>query len=304
MSRPRQVTADAEADATTQNSKLKTQNSNIEIVFEGIERRLRFLTPTQMDADAMCIGPDSRDLLFGAAVAGKYNLWSMPLDEPRADQPPRQLTAGPSRKWAAQLAPDSKSFFYLDGGQIIIRKFPTGDQTQLSVSADVVVDFNQEKLQVFAEAWRLLRDHFYDPTFRGLDWQIAHDQFMPLVAGAQTYSDLLNILNMLVGELRASHLGASPPWSGAVQDGYTGLLFERAEQAATGRLRVAAIVPDSPAALASGNGGIHVGDELVAVDGTPVGPGGNLDILLQRTIGRRVTLRIASGAKTTRVRGQ
>ncbi|MFL5806541.1 MAG: S41 family peptidase [Roseiflexaceae bacterium] len=292
-----QPAPEAQAEAQTQNSKLKTQNLEIEIVFEGIERRLRFLTPTQMDADAMCIGLDSRDLIFGAAVAGKYNLWSMPLDEPRADQPPRQLTSAPSRKWAAQFAPDGKSFFFLDNGQIMIRKFPTGDQSQLYVSAEVVVDFNQEKRQVFDEAWRLLRDHFYDPTFRGLDWRTARDQFAPLVAGAQTYGDLLNILNMLVGELRASHLGAAPAGSAPVQDGYIGLLFDRAEQAATGRLRVAAIVPDSPAALAGGAEGIRIGDYLVAVDGAPVEPETSLDRLLQRTVGRRVLLRVASAAE-------
>jgi Tol biopolymer transport system component/C-terminal processing protease CtpA/Prc len=268
----------------------------IEIVFDGIERRLRFLTPTQMDADAHCISPDSRDLIFGASVAGKYNLWSMPLDEPRSDHPPRQLTSGPSGKGAAQFAPDGKSFFFLDGGQIMIRKFPSGEQSQLHISADVIVDFNQEKRQIFDEAWRLLRDHFYDPTFRGLDWSAARAQLHPLVAGAQTYGELLNILNMLVGELRASHLGAHSAWAMPIQDGYTGLLFDRAEQAATDRLRIATIVPDSPAALARNGGGIQVGDLLLAIDGVELGPQTNLDILLQRTVGRRVLLRVGQGS--------
>jgi Tol biopolymer transport system component/C-terminal processing protease CtpA/Prc len=270
---------------------LKSKNQDpksIEIVFEGIERRLRFLTPTQMAASADCISPDSRDLIFGGSVAGKHNLWSIPLDEPRADQPPRQLTSGPSGKWAAQFAPDGKSFFFLDAGQIMIRKFPSGDQNQLHISADVVVDFNREKRQVFDEAWRLLRDHFYDPTFRGLDWSAARAQLAPLIAGAQTHGDVLNILHMLVGELRASHLGASPGWSAPVQDGYIGLLFDPVEQAATGRLRIAAVVPDSPAALA----GIRPGQELLAVDGAMLNGDANLDALLQRTIGRRVLLRI------------
>jgi C-terminal processing protease CtpA/Prc len=221
----------------------------------------------------------------------------MPLDEPRSDHPPRQLTSGPSGKGAAQFDPDGKSFFFLDGGQIMIRKFPTGDQNQLHISADVVVDFNQEKRQIFDEAWRLLRDHFYDPTFRGLDWSAARAQFAPLVAGAQTASDLLNILNMLVGELRASHLGAFPAWASPMQDGYIGLLFDRTEQATTSRLRVEAIIPDSPAALAGNKNGIRVGDYLLAVNGVAIESTGNLDLLLQRTVGRRVVLRVASAVE-------
>ncbi|MEO7912522.1 MAG: S41 family peptidase [Roseiflexaceae bacterium] len=281
----------AEADPK---SKIENPKS-VEITFEAIERRLRFLTPTQMDAGAQCISPDSRELIFRAIVAGKANLWTMPLDEPRQDQPPRQVTSGPSSKSAAQFAPDGKSFFYLDGGQIMFRKFPNGEQTQLHVSADVTIDFNQEKLQIFDECWRELRDRFYDPTFRGLDWSAARAQFAPLAAGAQTPNELYQIINLMVGELRASHLGAGGGyWSG--QNGYTGLLFDPIEQAATGRLMITSIIPDGPAALASDGAPIQVGDQLLAVDGVELSPAVNLDQLLQRTIGRRVRLRIASKA--------
>jgi len=276
---------------------------SVEIVFEGIERRLRFLTPTQMDAGAQCIGRDSRDLIFSASVAGKSNLWTMPLDEPRQDQPPRQLTSGPNGKGAAQFAPDGKSFYYLDSGQIMIRKFPNGDQTQLPVSADVTIDFNQEKRQIFDECWRMLRDRFYDPTFRGLDWSAAREQFAPLAAGAQTPSELYQIINLMVGELRASHLGASGGYW-PIQNGYIGLLFDPVEQAATGRLKIAAIIPDSPAALAGDGAPIQVGDELLAVDGVELSSAIDLDTLLQRTIGRRVRLRITStGANETSTGG-
>ncbi|HWQ14939.1 MAG TPA: S41 family peptidase [Roseiflexaceae bacterium] len=289
--RPAEAPAPAVAEERTQNAKLKTQNaSGVEIVFDGIERRLRFLTPAQMDAAAMGISPDSRDLIFSAVVAGKQNLWTLPLDEPRADQPPRQLTSSAGYKSWAQFAPDGKSFYYLDGGQITVRKFPGGEQSQLQVAAEVVIDFHQEKLQIFDECWRLLRDHFYDPTFHGLDWSAARTQFAPLAAGAQTTGDLHTIVNLMVGELRASHLGVYGGWPAPRQDGYTGLLFDPLEQARSGRLVVAGIVPDSPAALA---GGIAVGDELLTVDGVALGPGVSLDRLLQRTIGRRVVLRFA-----------
>jgi Tol biopolymer transport system component/C-terminal processing protease CtpA/Prc len=275
----------------------KPHNVEVVIVFDGIERRLRFLTPIQLDASAQCISPDSRDLIFSATVTDKLNLWSMPLDEPRQEQPPRQLTSGTGYKWAVQFAPDGKSFYFLDTGQIMIRKFPGGEQSALPISADVIVDFNQEKIQIFDECWRLLRDQFYDPTFRGLDWSAARTQFAPLAAGAQTAGDLLAIVNLMVGELRASHLGLFPTNQPSVQNGYIGLLFDRAEQASAGRLRVSAIIPDSPAALAGDDQGIQVGDYVVAVEGVPIEPTTNLDRLLQRTVGRRVRLRIETPAQ-------
>ncbi len=293
-----QSTAPHDTQPATDNGQ-RTNDKSVEIIFEGIERRLRFVTPLSMETDALCISPDSRDLIFNAAVGGKWNLWTVPLDEPRQDQPPRQLTFSTSRKSAAQFAPEGKSFYFLDNGQIIIRKFPSGDQTAMSVYADVTIDFNQDKRQMFDESWRLLRDYFYDPTFRGLDWSEARRQFAPLAAGAQTYGELLAILNLMVGELRASHLGAYPPGGAPGQQGYLGLLFDHAQQAATGRLRVVAVIPDSPAALADHGAGIGVGEELLAVNGVELGPEVSLDRLLQRTVGRRVLLRLAPPAGGT-----
>ena len=271
---------------------LETPPATIEIVFEGIERRLRFLTPMQMNAAAEAISPDSKDLLYRAVVAGKVNLWTQPLDEPRDGQPPRQLTASESHKAEAQFTPDGKAFFYLEDGQITVRKFPSGDgQSRLHVRGDVQVDFNRDKLQIFGEAWRLLRDSFYDPSFRGQDWASVRERYTPLAAGAQTTGDLHAVINLMVGELRASHLGSGfGAWTGS--DGYTGLIFDQGEQLASGRLRIARVIPESPAALAEQPP--RPGEYLLAVDGVAIEPGVSLDRLLRRTIGRRVRLTLGT----------
>ncbi|HMQ30863.1 MAG TPA: S41 family peptidase [Chloroflexaceae bacterium] len=258
------------------------------IEFEGIERRLRFLTPVQMDASAAAISPDSRDLLMLAAVAGKVNVWALPLDEPRADQPPRQLTASDSGKHAVQFTPDGRAFFYLDDGTITVRKFPGGgDALRVAVRGDLSVDFHREKRQIFGEAWRALRDSFYDPTFRGQDWAALRDRFAPLVAGAQTAEELHTLINLMAGELQASHVGSGfGLWSGG--DGYTGILLDPVELCSSGRLRVQRVVPDSPAA--SLERPPRPGEYLLALDGVALGPGTSLDRLLRRTVGRRVRL--------------
>ena len=269
---------------------------HVTITFSGIERRLRFLTSPQMNTRAMAISPDSRDLIFRGMVAGKYNLWAMPLDEQRAEQAPRQLTNGNGSKHGAQFAPDGKSFYYIDNGQATIRKFPSGESTTLQTVAELMYDFSHEKQQIFAECWRKLRDYFYDESLRGLDWNRLREQFAPLIDGAQTNQDLYALINLMIGELRASHLGVSPNGYSSSQDGHTGIVLDRAEQVATGRLRVAGVIADSPAAVADQGVGVPIGSYLLAVDGTPITPHTSLDQLMQRTIGRRVRLRIATTA--------
>ncbi len=272
-----------------------TQPQREPIIYEGIERRLRLLTPPQMDAVAGPISPDGKDLLFLASVAGKVDVWTLPLDEPRAGQPPRQLTASETRKAFLQFAPDGRSFFYLEDGQVVARRFPGGNEpSRLSIRAEVEVDFHREKAQIFAEAWRQLRDSFYDPTFRGQDWEAVRERFAPLVDTVQTTGELHTLINLMVGELRASHLG-SGFYNGRSDDGYIGIIFAVTPLWQEGRLIVERVLPDSPAALAADPP--QPGEELIAVDGVRLSQTVALPKLLLRSAGRRVrlTLRAASG---------
>ncbi|RRR69061.1 MAG: hypothetical protein EI684_16630 [Candidatus Viridilinea halotolerans] len=245
-----------------------------------------------MNATAAAISANSKDLLFTAVVAGKVNIWALPLDEPRAEQPPRQLTASESSKYAVQFTPDSRAFFYLEDGVITVRKFPAGNEpVRVNVRADVTVDFHAEKLQIFNEAWRALRDSFYDPTFRGQDWTVLRERFAPLVAGAQTSGELHTLINLMVGELRASHLGSGfGGWTG--NDGYTGIILDARAMQRHGHARIQRIIPDSPAALIAKPP--LPGEYVRTVDGTMLGPATSLDQLLRRSVGRRVRMSLAS----------
>ncbi len=265
-----------------------TNPVSVSIVYEGIERRLRLLTPPQMNATAGPISPNGKDLLFLASVAGKADVWTLPLDEPRADQPPRQLTANAARKGWLQFAPDGRSFYYLEDGQLVSRRFPGGNEpNRLTLRAEVEVDFHRAKEQIFTEAWRELRDSFYDPTFRGQDWQTVRERFAPLIRAAQTTEELHTLINLMAGELRASHLGSGfYGWSS--EDGFIGVLFAVEPLLHEGRLIVERILPDGPAALADEPP--RPGEELVAVDGVRLNATVSLQKLLLRSSGRRVRL--------------
>jgi len=263
---------------------------NTSIVFEGIDRRLRLLTPPQMNAMAGAISPDGKDLLFLASVAGKVDVWTLPLDEPRANQPPRQLTASDTRKGFLQFAPDGRSFYYLEDGQVVVRRFPGGNEpNRLSLRAEVEVDFHREKEQIFIEAWRELRDSFYDPTFRGQDWYAVRERFAPLISAVQTTGELHTLINLMVGELRTSHLG-SGFYGGESDDGFIGILFAAEPLLREGRLIVERILPDGPAALASAPP--QPGEELIAIDGTHLNGSISIHKLLLRSAGRRVRIRL------------
>ena len=64
-------------------------------------------------------------------------------------------------------------------------------------------------MEVFRQAWTYMRDGFYDEKFHGADWGEVRAQFTPIVAGVRTSDELRRVLNLMMGELNASHLGAS-----------------------------------------------------------------------------------------------
>ena len=42
----------------------------------------------------------------------------------------------------------------------------------------------ETQLAVFDEIWQTVRDHFYDPTLRGLDWTAVGEKYRRLAAAA------------------------------------------------------------------------------------------------------------------------
>ncbi len=136
------------------------------------------------------------------------------------------------------------------------------------------------------------RGNHRDLTFGGQDWEALRTQYAPLIAGAQYNGDLFLLLNLLMGELRTSHMGFGYNGQRADRDGYLGLSFDPTLQADSGRLIASSVLPDGPAAVA----GIVVGIELLGIEGKLLSANYSLDEALHRTAGRRVRLTVAGPA--------
>lgn len=282
------------APDVAKNEKAPAEKKPVEISFEDIRQRLSFL-PIGVDAGAQAISPDGKWVLMTASAEGQQNLYVYSLDElSREPAVSRQLTSTPGFKADAQFAPDGKEVFYLEQGRVNVVNLDTRQTRGLNVTAEIDVDFAREKMEVFHQAWSYLRDHFYDSNFHGVNWDATRAIYEPQIAGARTPDEMRRLINLMVGELNASHLGISGPFSGASsgqQVGRLGLRFDRVEYETQGRLRVIEVIALSPAAI---SGQIKAGDYLIAIDEERVGAGVNLDELLANKVGRRVALRISS----------
>jgi len=266
----------------------------VRIDADGIRERLSLL-PVGLNVGAAQISPDGKTLLLTAEVAGKPNLYSWSLD-PLAKEPPvaKQLTSTPGDKQDAQFSEDGKRVVYLDAGKIQSLALDGKSKPEaVAVDAELEVTFDAEKRVVFEQAWHWLGKTFHDPAMHGVDWNAVHATYAPLVATATTPAALYRLMNLMVGELDASHSGVRPPQQHASITGRLGLRYDRAEYERHGRFRIDGVMPLSPAAVA---GGIRPGDYLLAIDGEPLDASSNLAERLAHRIGDKVSLRIANNA--------
>jgi len=264
-----------------------------QIVFDDIRQRLS-LIPSGLDVGEAFISPDGKTVVMIAGAAGQQNLYSWSIDETARERPvAKQLTSTSGAKSDVNFSPDGKEVFYLDDGRVQAVTLEKREIRPLAITAEMDVDFAREKMIVFDQAWRLLRDDFFDPDFNGVDWNAARAKVEPYIAAARTPDEMRRIASLMIGELNASHMGISPPaggGSGGGGIGHLGLDFDRAEYESAGRLKISSVVTLGPAALGTG---IQKGDYLLAVDGVPIAPGVNLDELLDNKVNRRTVLRIA-----------
>ncbi|QOY86212.1 S41 family peptidase [Paludibaculum fermentans] len=270
----------------------------VEITFEGIRQRLSLL-PVGLDAQASAISPDGKWLLVEAEVAGQGNLYLWPLDELAREAPvAKQLTSTPAPKGNPQWASDSKTVWYTEGGRVMSINIDSRQTKPLALTAEMDVDFDNEKVQVFRQAWGVMRDIFYDDKFHGTDWNAVKTRFEPQIEGAQTSDEMRRLISLMLGELNASHSGISAPGRPAPGPvGKLGLRFDRAAYEKNGQLKVSEVITLGPADVMK----IKAGDVVAAIDGTAVDGHVNVDDLLRGTVNKRVELKVSNGTETREV---
>ncbi|MEU7837664.1 PDZ domain-containing protein [Nonomuraea sp. NPDC049129] len=220
----------------------------------------------------------------------------------------------------AELGRETRAFEVSGDGSRLVLNGKNGLQTRTSGEGDEVVTIDLDRITVqidpvaewrqgFAEAGRLMRDHFWRADMNGVDWQGALDRYAPLVDRIGAYSELIDLLWEVQGELGTSHAYARPVGGGYDSRRRQGLLGADITRDAEGVWRVERILPgessdhDARSPLLAPGVAVRAGDAIVAVGGRPVDPVRGPLASLSGTAGQPIelTVRPASGGETRRV---
>lgn len=209
----------------------------------------------------------------------------------------------------------SRLVVYTDGAMTVLpagRKVEDDAPERVEVDlgrATVILDPVPQWKQMFAEAWRLMRDNYWRPDMGGVDWKASYDRYLRLLARLGSYDELIDLLWELQGDLGSSHayVDPLPDAADAVhRQGMLGadLVYEE------GRWVVREIVPGESSARAArspllGPGvGVRPGDSILAVAGRRVSETVSPARLLVGTAGKPTEIVVAPagrGAKPRRV---
>ena len=169
----------------------------------------------------------------------------------------------------------------------------------------VSIDPGSEWMQMFKEAWRLQRDHFWAEDMSGVDWWLVLDRYMPLVGKVATRLEFSDLMWEMQGELGTSHayeLGGDyrPAPAYLIAHLAADLAYEPGpDGAGGGAWRFTHIVdgdpwdPEAGSPLRAPGVRIRPGDRLLAVNGRSVDAATTPASLLVNQAGLAVELTVA-----------
>ncbi|HEX2167067.1 MAG TPA: S41 family peptidase, partial [Longimicrobiales bacterium] len=265
----------------------------IRIVFDGIRRRGDFVS-TDFSVGQVLLSPDGETgILTGDDALHRVTFGpngDIDIDRMEVDGNPITFSS------------NGRQLYVSEGGQLRVVTLPGGQTRTVSTSIEWTEDFDATKVAAFEQAWGEMRDGFYDASYHGADWTAVRDRFRPQIEGARTRAEFSRLMNLMLGELNASHLGHSgrtgaPQGGDGASTGRLGLRFDRIAYENDGRFIVTEVVDLGPADI---SGEIAPGDELLALDGNTLDARTDLHRLLRDTPGRKVVLSVRTGGAAPR----
>ncbi|MCG2588121.1 S41 family peptidase [Rhodohalobacter sulfatireducens] len=209
-----------------------------------------------------------------------------------------QVTNGGTSPEDLALSEDGKFLFYISHGKLAQFDLSSDKAEMVSFEAEMERDFEQEKQQMFDEAWNILNDGFYDPDFHGQNFRELRRKYEPLSLAASTITDFRYMFNLMLGQLNASHMGMYGDDRAETQENQTGLIGAEIQPAENG-VEVLHVIPNSPADREQSK--LVAGDIITQVNGKKVAETENFYKHFNNTAEDQMLLEIQRDGETSEV---
>ena len=323
------TTNGAAAPAKEKAKKAQNGTRPLRIDLEGIERRV-VAFPVPDGRYGQIAGVANKAIFTAMAVQGSLDNGEEWDDEAEADF--GILRAYNFKEYKTETLAENVSWFELSrnrkkllyAGSRRLRVIPAGEKAPGESGhprksgwidlhrVKVAVNPPSEWEQMFREAWRLQRDHFWTEDMSQVDWQTVYYRYFPLIERVSTRSEFSDLMWEMQGELGTSHAYESGgdyrqlrPYYG---QGFLGASF--AWDAEVGGYRLGEILIGDPwnrratSPLAAPGVDVRPGDVLLAINGQRLNEQIGPAQLLMNLAGHEVLLTLAPRPKPGKPNGK
>jgi Tol biopolymer transport system component/C-terminal processing protease CtpA/Prc len=231
----------------------------VEIDFKDIHRRIRKLTGQWPQEDLFIAGDGTIYFLSDGDV------WSVAWD---GKEPKRATNGGGKSQF--RVAAGGKKGFFVQGGDLYSMSMESKSPEKVTFAADWDRDVRAERKAAFTQFWRTYHRTFYDANFHGRDWEGIRMRYEPLLDAVETADEFATLLNMMVGELEASHAEVQPAAFGPTAPTTPHLGFSLDYSHPGPGLRISQVPEGSPGWFPKTR--LKPGEYVMAIDGHAVGP--------------------------------
>jgi len=272
---------DKKADKEKKEKKEELENA---LDLDDIHLRIQRIPLNGLGGGRLHWTPDSKSILFQSGNA-LYRV------EPKANAKPAVAyqTSG-----AIVRFDQADQIYALAKG--VPTKIDKGQVTKYPFAIPYRRDRENHQRMAFRFAWRTMRDTFYDPALNNRNWNHVREKYELAAATSPDKDSYHRIMNMLLGELNASHMGFYPnnfPKEWTYDEGWrsdTPHLGVRLDATH----KVTFVHPDGPADQPKSR--LNIGDQILEIDNQIIRNNTPLTRILNGRLDRDIVLIVQNEA--------
>lgn len=273
---------------TTESKDKKEEVKPLVIDEEGLQDRRARLTVHSSHLGDYLLNKDASQLFYMTSYEKGFDIWTTKFK----DGETKLLAKVGGSPSAMTFDKEEKFIFFTKNGQLMKVEISNGTITPITVESQFEHRPADERAYMFEHAWRQTKKKFYLADLHGVDWDFYKKEYGKHLYHINNGYDFAELLAELLGEINASHTGATYRYYDPNGDQTASLGCFYDEEYLGEGYRIAEILPRSPL-LASGK--IVPGTLITEIDGELVGQATNIYALLNRKVGKPVVVRFRSG---------
>ncbi len=285
----------APSEPASKTASAKPKLPKVAIDFDGLYERIHQVKIDDTTETGLFWTHDSKRLGFSAEIKGVKATYTVSF--------PDKLTpvrfSSKQGAFVRSIAKDDSLLWLVDGVPALYSR-----SKHYSYSFSVRQEYDRRDYweNGFQQAWRIMRDNWYDENLNNLDWDAVRQKYEGAASSAVDSGSFVRAVSMMLGELNGSHTGykaypakkSTPPSRGWTEEtGHLGVQYER-DYHGPG-LKVSYVIPRGPTDQLDSR--LKVGDVILSIDGVEIDSKTDLTEILTDDPNRNVELNVSRPAE-------